>query len=592
MRPFFEQFTVRAVIIGILGCILITASSLYTALKLGALPWPIFFVVLLALFTLRVCARFGRSTNINEANVSATMMSAGAMVAGGIAFTVPGLYILMPDAELPFVTLALAALAGVALGCVGTALFRRYFIQDIELSFPIGTGAAETLKASFDGGKNAVVLFVSAGIALVIAFARDLFALLPPLLFSWVRIPGVTFGVYCSPMALAMGFLIGPLAALVWFAGALIGDFGVVVGGTALGLWDQAAAAGIKTSLGIGVMIGCGVGVVVKMAVGLVKSRINKRSKLLAPPLAGAGADAEGTEGTEGALDAEGVPLDKLSLLQTTATQQVESSKIPADPGQGSDKRSLIRPYWAVLVAAVVAAVLALAGVVSPVAAVLLVALVWVAMLMAGQSTGQAGLNPMEVFGIIVLLVIALFIQMGSVEAFMVAAVATVACGFVGDMMNDFKAGHILKTNPKAQWIAECLGGVVGALVAAGVLVLLIQAYGTDAFGLDKTFVAAQASAVAAMVGGIPHLPTFIFGFCLGAVLYLLKAPVITLGLGIYLPFYLSLTVAVGAAIRFIVGKIKPVWVEGEKGVVVASGLLAGESIAGVIIALMVVFSG
>ena len=573
MQPFSKQFTLRGILIGVLGSALITASSLYTALKIGALPWPIFFVTLLALFTLRGFARFGKSTNINEANVSATAMSAGAMVAGGIAFTIPGIYILMPNAELPLTSLLLAALAGVIFGCVGTGLFRRSFIVDAKLPYPIGTGAAETLKASWAGGKNALVLFISAGIAAAITFVRDYLLLLPQMLLSWVRIPGVNFGIYCSPMALAMGFLIGPLAALVWVFGAVIGDFGVVVAGVAMGLWDAASAAGIKTSLGIGVMIGCGVGVVLKLLWGLITGKTLKKKK--------------GAHGEKEVLNGEGVETEAAAAAAETA---VAASKNAA--AETAATRSLVRPVWVVIAAAAAAGFLAFFGVISPVPAILLVVLVWVAMLMAAQSTGQAGLNPMEVFGIIVLLVIALFVQLGSIEAFMVAAVATVACGFVGDMMNDFKAGHILNTNPRAQWLAELIGGVVGAVVAVFVMVLLVQAYGADSFGPDKTFVAAQASAVAAMVGGIPNLPAFIIGLSIGAVLYVLRAPVITLGLGIYLPFFLSFTVAIGAAIRFILGKVKPGWIKGEKGTVAASGLLAGESIAMVVIAIIVVFSG
>jgi uncharacterized oligopeptide transporter (OPT) family protein len=297
MRPFSEQFTLRGVVIGGIGCALITASSIYTALKLGALPWPIFFVVLLALFALRGLARLrrgGKETNINEANVSATMMSAGAMVAGGLAFTVPGIFILMPTAELSWTSLLVAALAGVGLGCVGTALFRRHFIVSAHLPYPVGTGAAETLRASWEGGKNAVLLFVSAAVAVVVATARDLFALLPQFLFSWIKIPGVNFGVYCSPMALAMGFLIAPTAALVWILGGLIGDFGIVVGGVAAGLWDLGTAAGIKTSLGIGVMIGCGVGVVLKMVWGVIRKANKVTGKVGAADTAGA-AGAVGT---------------------------------------------------------------------------------------------------------------------------------------------------------------------------------------------------------------------------------------------------------------------------------------------------------
>ena len=71
--------------------------------------------------------------------------------------------------------------------------------------------------------------------------------------------------------------------------------------------------------------------------------------------------------------------------------------------------------------------------------------------------------------------------------------------------MNDFKAGAVLGTNPRAQWVGQAIGGIVGALVAAAVMVALVTAYGPDAFGPDKSFVAAQASVVATMVSGHPE---------------------------------------------------------------------------------------
>jgi uncharacterized oligopeptide transporter (OPT) family protein len=201
---------------------------------------------------------------------------------------------------------------------------------------------------------------------------------------------------------------------------------------------------------------------------------------------------------------------------------------------------------------------------------------------------------PMEVFGVIVLLIIALVTSIGDIEAFLVAATATVACGFVGDLMNDFKAGHLLGTSPKAQWFGVAAGGVLGALLGTGIIVLFVNVYGAESFGIGegKEFVAAQAVAVASMVGGIPHLPAFVMGITIGIILYLLGAPAITFGLGVYLPFYLSLTVAVGAALRFVIGRIAPNWIKKEDGLVIASGLLGGESVVGVIFALAVVISG
>ena len=211
---------------------------------------------------------------------------------------------------------------------------------------------------------------------------------------------------------------------------------------------------------------------------------------------------------------------------------------------------------------------------------------------MAAQCTGQAGMNPMEVFGVIALLVIKLVSATGGIEAFLVAATATVACGFVGDLMNDFKAGQLLDTNPKAQWLGVTIGGAIGAVVGTTIIALFVSAYGADSFGQGGEFIAAQATAVASMVGGIANLPAFLIGLGIGSLLYLLRAPAITLGLGVYLPFYLTLTVAVGAAVRFIIGLFAPQWVKKEDGLIIASGLLGGESIVGVIFAIAIVAMG
>ena len=84
------QLTLRGVVIGVLGCVIITASSAYTALKMGALPWPIIFAAVISLFFLKLMG----NASLNEANVTHTIMSAGAMVAGGLAFTIPGAWML------------------------------------------------------------------------------------------------------------------------------------------------------------------------------------------------------------------------------------------------------------------------------------------------------------------------------------------------------------------------------------------------------------------------------------------------------------------------------------------------------------------
>ena len=92
MRDLKGQLTLRGVVVGCVGCVVITASSVYVALRMGALPWPIIFAAIVSLFFLRALSR-GRAS-LNEANVTHTVMSSGAMVAGGLAFTIPGAWML------------------------------------------------------------------------------------------------------------------------------------------------------------------------------------------------------------------------------------------------------------------------------------------------------------------------------------------------------------------------------------------------------------------------------------------------------------------------------------------------------------------
>jgi uncharacterized oligopeptide transporter (OPT) family protein len=230
---------------------------------------------------------------------------------------------------------------------------------------------------------------------------------------------------------------------------------------------------------------------------------------------------------------------------------------------------------------------------------------------MSAQSVGQTGIDPMEIFGLIVLLIVAAFSQVSQVQLFFVAAVIAVACGLVGDLMNDFKAGHKLGTDPKAQWLGQMIGGVLGAVISVIVLGVLVSAYGVEAFGPgaiathgpENAFVATQASVVATLISGIPSVPAFIVGTVLGFVLYLFGLPAMMIGLGVYLPFYLSFSAFLGLVAKWIyqfIGKLGQKGLSAEQltqrkraqdgtGVVVSSGVLGGESIAQVIIALITI---
>ena len=535
-----EQLSPAGIAIGCVGCVIITASSVYTALKMGALPWPTIFTSITALFLLRA---FGHRS-LNEANVTQIVMSAGSMVAGGLAFTIPGIWMLGLSDSVSWVDMLFVALSGTLLGLVCTALIRRKFVDESDLEYPIGTAAAETLLATKTGGDTGRRLFGSMGIAGLWCVARDALGIIPSMVLQ-LPIPGVSFGIYNSPMLLSVGFLVGGIGVAFWFAGAVVGNFGLIVGGTTVGLWDTATAQGIVSSLGMGLMMGSGVGVV-------LKDILPKAAEVLR----GRGSRS-GERGSRSRLDA-GV----LALM-------VAAAALLACIGLGF----------------------------GPLVAVVVVLLSFVTTIMSAQSVGQTGIDPMEIFGLIVLLAVAAVADVPQVQLFFVAGVVAVACGLAGDVMSDFKTGAIIGTSPRAMWVGQAIGALLGTVVAVAVLTTLASAYGTDAFGPGKLFVSAQASVVATMVSGIPSVPAFVLGLVAGIALYFLGLPAMMFGLGVYLPFYMSFSAALGALVKLAYDRIcKARGIDrsnsSEQGILVASGILGGESIVGVVIALASVVSG
>lgn len=556
--PWRGQISAAGILIGCIGCVIITASSVYTALKMGALPWPTIFTSITALVLLRAAGR----TSLNEANVTQIIMSAGSMVAGGLAFTIPGVWMLGLGAELSWIEIGGVALAGTLLGLVCTALIRRRFVEESDLEYPIGTAAAETLMASRAGGATGKRLFGSMAAAGIWCALRDLAGVIPAMIGA-LPIPGVAFGIYNSPMLLSVGFLVGGAAVAFWLAGGLIANFGIIVGGSAAGLWDVANAQGIVSSLGMGLMMGSGIGVVVR---------------------------------------------DILPAAFRSAHNGRRDDDHAGAPARAFGK--LDRSVLALFVAAAALLVCLVLGL-SPIACAVVVVLAFVTTIMSAQSVGQTGIDPMEIFGLIVLLVIAALGESDQVRLFFVAGVVAVACGLAGDVMSDFKTGKIIGADPRAMWIGQAIGALIGCAVSVAVMCALLNAYGADAFGPGKLFVSAQASVVATMVSGIPSVPAFVLGLVAGVALYCLGIPSMMLGLGVYLPFYMTLSASLGAAVKIAydrIASIRNARASGnvaanantdagetsheETGIIVASGVLGGESIVGVIIALASVASG
>jgi uncharacterized oligopeptide transporter (OPT) family protein len=323
------------------------------------------------------------------------------------------------------------------------------------------------------------------------------------------------------------------LFALLWFGGAIFGYYILTPLGIQGGLFASMAEADVfRSNLGIGLMIGTGLGVFFK-AVG---------SKLLA------------------------------------------QKKLEEKPKATFNKTTLVVAL--VLLFSVV--LLSLGTELGLIEAIVLMAGIYLATYLSGMLTGQTGINPMEIFGILVLLVIQLISNPSLIASFSIAAVVAVACGLTGDVMNDLKSGYLLKTDPKQQILGEGIGGVIGAVLSVFVLLIMKASFG--GFGTAE-LPAPQAAAVSAMVGGLGHIPAFLIGLGIGLVLYLANIPSATLGLGVYLPIYISSVMGLGALItgglKLALKKHTEVAKLQDETGLVASGLLGGEGITGVAIAII-----
>jgi len=537
-----EQLTIRSLILGAVGSAIITASSMYIALRMGALPWPTIFVAVLSMTVLKILG----NTNLKEISIAQTAMSAGAMVAGGMAFTLPGLWIVgvwsgpQVLADHWWEVLAIA-LAGMILGALLTWRLRPKYIEQGVLPYPIGQAAAQTLITGDQGGRKSQLLFGAMGFSAVFTYLRDRLGLIPAALSArWFTARRMDVGVMLSPMALGIGYLIGPLATGVWFLGAILAYLLIVPVGPAVGLLaSTAAAVAFKNTLGLGLMVGTGVGIVIAFVLDLFKKGSAGRS-----------------------------------------TGQPEKTGVKTKTGL----RGRTLQIGAVLIAYLFSLVAGL----QPLAAVLLVGGVFIATAMAATITGETGINPMEIFGIIILLAIRTLVPVPTTAAFLLAACVAIACGYAGDVLNDYKSGYILQTNPKAQFISELVGGLVGTVVASLAMIALITRYG--GVGTEYGLPAVQAFAVTQMVHGLGDPLVFGSAVAIGALLYLAKIPAMTLGIGMYLPFAMSFTVFLGGLTRLVYQRRKPGAT--TNGDVVASGLFGGEGIVGVTIAIISMLTG
>ena len=523
------NITFPAVFIGIVGAILVSASSFYIVLKFGALPWPTIMVTLLSMITLK----FFKRTDNKEITITHTIMSAGSMVAGGVAFTVPAYIILGGKlSDINQYLLCITILLGSIAGSFLSYIFRSKLIEEEKLEFPIGEAAYNLVKS---GENTENIRYVAFGtlFSSVIALFRD-FSFSkgkPPFIPALLSLKNGLLSLYVSPLLVGIGYVLGFVNTFVWFLGGAVIVF---IGEPLAKIFKLNDFAIMKNSFGMGFMIGIGIAVILKIIFSN-KSKNEKNNQNI---------------------------FKKLSFLSTF---------------------SMIIIILIYKLPIFLALVLILISILCTI--------------IAGYSTGKTGVNPMEIYAIITILLISFLnkilnglnifgikfsADLTTLTLFLLACIIAVACGLSGDILNDFKSGYRMNVNPKDQLVGELIGSIVSSFVITFLFFVFFRIYKNIGPVENTDLIALQASIVATVINGIPFLGIFFAGLIFGMVLSLLNLPVLTFGIGIYVPFYLTSTVFLGGLISYFANRRSKNL--HSNLLLLSNGLMSGEAIVGVIL--------
>lgn len=531
-----EQLTVRGLIIGIIFCIIFSASSIYMMLKLGTATTTAFVAVCATMAILKAL----RNTNVNEINVTHTLMTAGGYVSAIVGCTVPTLYVIYGKSfgGVKASSVMIVTVMGVLLGIVFLYFLRKKFMMKDGLPYPVGTISAQIVMAGDQGGGKIKKTSGSLGIAALFTLLRDLWRIIPAHTIAKPLVSNnMMFGIYWSPMICAVGYCIGPFMALVYFAGSILGWVLLPPLAMSQGWADAAAAGSLRTAIALGLLVGGGFGI-------LIRQILPKAKEIYGPMF---------VKGDDSKKILRFLPLI-VAVAVFTATCFTEMT------------------LGATLIAVIGA---------------------WLTTAMATYSTGTTTITPADSLAMMVLIIgKAILPHMTPMEGILLACAVATACSISADVGNDFKEAYLLRTNFKAQLITLSLGGIIGAIVSVFLVIALVGAAGV---GDGTPYAAPQAFAFAGILDGMPYITVFYVTVIIGAAIQTVfkKFPVITLGIGAYLAQLMGTMVLIGGIIAWIVKKRTPDrnMVKYQEGLYIAGGAAAGESIMGVVLALVKIFA-
>ena len=610
------ELTLRAIIVGIVLGVLMTAANAYLGLYAGM---TVSASIPAAVMSMLILRSMFKDVSILENNAVQTMASAGESLAAGVIFTVPAMLVIGIWVEIQwFPTLAIALLGGL-LGTMFTIALRRLFIVEEALPYPEGVACREVLVAGEEGGSGALAIVYALGLGAIYGLMVKGFKVVHSEAESAFEVfkTRMYAGMDLSVALLSVGFIVGIRIASFIFLGGVIGYAILVPLVGFLNGWPQSdtLAKGFYTLwleqvryVGVGAMVVGGIYTLWSMRktifTGLKKSFVQNDS------------DDEFHLRTEKDLPMKWVAMVCGILVVLTFFF-----------------------YWYITGSLV----LSLAG------ALFLAIVSFFFAAVAGYIAGVVGSSNSPVSGMtiatllftvgLVWIVGSYFLGLGQEElmyaTLLIAAVVASSAAIAGDVMQDLKTGHMVGATPWRQQIAEIVGVITGAFVIGPTIALLHKAFQISStaciatnerivagvqepidtpdgfYNCNDALFAPQAELIGAIVKGAfagdINLPMVFLGAALAVVLIRLSMPVMSVAIGIYLPLKLSVPImlggilsslAIGSAYLRVDGTLdrepskdaKQAAYEVEsRGVLIGAGFIAGESILGVLIAVLIV---
>jgi putative OPT family oligopeptide transporter len=589
------ELTIKAVLLGCVLAVLMAAANTYLGLYTGMVVSASIPAAVISMGILRGILRRG---TLLENNIVQTIASAGESLAAGIIFTVPALVITGAWNEFKFCETTLIAILGGLLGVLFMIPLRRTLIvEEEELKYPEGVACAEVLEAGQQGGSGILYVFSALGVgALLKLLGQHGIGLLKGTVQGATRAgrSALYFGCDVSPALLAVGYIVGFNVALLVFLGGAIGWL--------LGIPIYYLLCGFPTGaesvtdamhdtwesqiryMGVGAMVVGGVWSIIGVRRGIVKGI---RGAIAGYQDARAGKFAPRVQ-----RDLSLFSILGLLLPTIVAVYLLYAFVLIGSPGFGllASAAMIVAAFFFVAVSSYVVGLVGASN--NPVSGMTISTLLFACGLL--WLFGLGG-------------------NLGIIAALGVAGVVCCAACTAGDVSQDLKTGYLVRATPYKQQWAQVIGVLAASFVIAPVLGVLHASYGIGVEtreGVDF-LKAPQASLFAsitrAMFDPEASMPWTMVGvgLAVGVAIICLdeclrrrgsgfRTHVMPVAVGIYLPWSLGVPIFIGGLAALITGRIVGKSREKEavhRGVLIGSGLIAGEALMGILIALFIFFT-